>query len=133
MMPLVDLRSDTITHPTEAMREAMRAAPVGDDVFGDDPTVNLLEEIAAARMGKEAAVFVPSGTMANLAAIMSHTQRGDEVIVEQRAHCYLNEAGGMSALAGVIPRPIPGQWGLLTLGPIAGVARPPNLHFAPAR
>jgi len=133
MMPLVDLRSDTITHPTEAMREAMRAAPVGDDVFGEDPTVNRLEEIAAARMGKEAAVFVPSGTMANLAAIMSHTQRGDEVIVEQRAHCYLNEAGGMSALAGVIPRPIPGECGFLTVAQIEAVLRPPNLHFAPTR
>ncbi|MDR7427481.1 MAG: low-specificity L-threonine aldolase [Armatimonadota bacterium] len=133
MSPPVDLRSDTVTQPTEAMREAMRAAAVGDDVFGEDPTVNRLEEMAAARMGKEAAVFVPSGTMANLAAIMSHTQRGDEVVVEERAHCYLNEAGGMAALAGVIPRPLPGERGILAPAQIEAVLRPPNLHFAPTR
>ena len=133
MIHPVDLRSDTVTQPTEAMREAMRAAAVGDDVFGEDPTVNRLEEMAADRMGKEAAVFVPSGTMANLAAIMSHTQRGDEVIVEERAHCYLNEAGGMAALAGVIPRPLPGERGVLTPAQIEAVLRPPNLHFAPTR
>ena len=113
MMPVVDLRSDTITHPTEAMREAMRAAPVGDDVFGEDPTVNRLEEIAAARMGKEAALFVPSGTMANLAAVMTHAQPGDEAIVEDQGHIYRVE-GSMVAIAGVIPRLVPGERGVIT-------------------
>src|SRR3990172_1833162 len=113
MMPLVDLRSDTITHPTEAMREAMRAAPVGDDVYGEDPTVNRLEEMAAARLGKEAALFVPSGTMANLAAVMTHAQPGDEAIVEDQGHIYRVE-GSMVAIAGVIPRLVPGERGVIT-------------------
>ena len=113
MMPVVDLRSDTITHPTEAMREAMRAAPVGDDVFGEDPTVNRLEEMAAARLGKEAALFVPSGTMANLAAVMTHAQPGDEAIVEDQGHIYRVE-GSMVAIAGVIPRLVPGERGVIT-------------------
>src|SRR3989337_1724028 len=125
MMPVVDLRSDTITHPTEAMREAMRAAPVGDDVFGEDPTVNRLEEMAAARLGKEAALFVPSGTMANLAAVMTHAQPGDEAIVEDQGHIYRVE-GSMVAIAGVIPRLVPGERGGITAGRLeSGLANRP--------
>ncbi len=100
-MEIVDLRSDTVTKPTPEMREAMARAEVGDDVYGDDPTVNRLQEIAAEKMGKEAGLFVPSGTMGNLAAILSHCQRGDEVIIGQRNHSFLYEAGGMSVLGGV--------------------------------
>ena len=100
-MEFVDLRSDTVTKPTPEMREAMANAEVGDDVFGDDPTVNRLQEMAAERMGKEAALFVPSGTMGNLAALLSHCQRGDEVIIGQKNHSFLYEAGGMSVLGGI--------------------------------
>src|SRR3972149_1234880 len=122
MMPLADLRSDTVTHPTEAMREAMRAAPVGDDVYGEDPTGNRLEEMAAARLGKEAALFVPSGTMANLAAVMTHAQPGDEAIVEDQGHIYRVE-GSMVAIAGVIPRLVPGERGVITAARLgAGLA-----------
>jgi len=133
MKTVIDLRSDTVTQPTEAMREAMRQAAVGDDVYGEDPTIRRLEELAAARLGKEAAVFVPSGTMANLAAVMSQTQRGDEVIVEHQAHVYLNEAGGMSAIAGVIPRLVVGERGAITPAQVEAALRAPNLHFAPTR
>ena len=100
-MEFVDLRSDTVTKPTPEMREAMAQAEVGDDVFGDDPTVNRLQELAAERMGKEAGLFVPSGTMGNLAALLAHCQRGDEVIIGQMNHSFLFEAGGMSALGGI--------------------------------
>jgi len=132
-MALVDLRSDTVTQPTEAMREAMRRAEVGDDQWGEDPTVRRLEEMAADRLGKAAALFTPSGTMANLAAVLSHTQRGDEVIVEARAHTYLTEAGGMSAVAGVIPRPVTGERGAISAAQVEAVLRPLNVHFAPTR
>ncbi len=97
----VDLRSDTVTQPTPEMREAMYRAELGDDVFGDDPTVNRLEEIAAAKLGKEAAVFVASGTMGNLVALLTHCQRGEEVIVGDQAHTFRYEAGGSSALGGI--------------------------------
>src|SRR5512135_1061936 len=100
-MNFIDLRSDTVTKPTPQMREAMAKAEVGDDVFGDDPTVNRLQELAAERMGKEAGLFVPSGTMGNLAALLAHCQRGDEVIIGQMNHSFLFEAGGMSALGGI--------------------------------
>jgi len=100
-MDFIDLRSDTVTHPTEAMRQAMANAPVGDDVFGEDPTVNRLQEMAAEKMGKEAGLFVPSGTMGNLAAVLAHCGRGDEVILGNKAHTFLYEAGGISALGGV--------------------------------
>ena len=132
-MPLVDLRSDTVTQPTEAMREAMRRAEVGDDQWGEDPTVRRLEEMAAERLGKGAALFVPSGTMANLAAVLSHTRRGDEVIVEARAHTYLTEAGGMSAVSGVIPRPVATERGAISAAQVEAVVRAPNVHFAPTR
>lgn len=100
-MEYVDLRSDTVTKPTPAMREAMAKAPVGDDVYNDDPTVNQLQELAAARLGKQAALFVPSGTMGNLAGILAHCGRGDEVIMGQRSHTFLHEGGGISTLGGV--------------------------------
>jgi threonine aldolase len=100
-MGFIDLRSDTVTQPTLAMREAMAAASVGDDVYGDDPTVNRLQEMAAALMDKEAALFVPSGTMGNLAALLAHCQRGDEVIIGNKNHSFLYEAGGLSALGGI--------------------------------
>ncbi|MDP7534182.1 MAG: beta-eliminating lyase-related protein, partial [SAR202 cluster bacterium] len=94
----VDLRSDTVTHPTPEMRRAMAEAEVGDDVFGDDPTLNRLEAIAADRMGKEAAVFVASGTMGNLVSMLSHAGRGDEIILGNKAHIFRSEAGGASVL-----------------------------------
>lgn len=100
-MEYVDLRSDTVTKPTPEMREAMAKAEVGDDVFGDDPTVNKLQDMAAAVLGKEAALFVPSGTMGNLAAILAHCQRGDEVILGKQNHTFMYEAGGVSVLGGV--------------------------------
>ena len=100
-MKIIDLRSDTVTKPTPAMREAMSRADVGDDVYGEDPTVNRLQEIAAGMMGKEAGLFVASGTMGNLASILTHCGRGDEVILGNKAHTFLFEAGGISALGGV--------------------------------
>ena len=100
-MDYIDLRSDTVTRPTPAMWEAMATAAVGDDVYGNDPTVNLLQELAAAKLGKEAGLFVPSGTMGNLAGILSHCNRGDEVIMGQRSHTFLHEGGGISTLGGV--------------------------------
>jgi threonine aldolase len=100
-MEFIDLRSDTVTRPTPEMREAMATAEVGDDVYGDDPTVNLLQEMAAEMTGKAAGLFVPSGTMGNLAAILTHCQRGDEVILGQKNHTFLYEAGGISALGGL--------------------------------
>src|SRR5438552_805915 len=108
-MEYIDLRSDTVTKPTPEMREAMAEAEVGDDVYRDDPTVNRLEELAADMLGKEAAIFVPSGTMGNLIALLAHCQRGEEAIVGNQSHIYLNEAGGMSALGGIQPYPIPNQ------------------------
>jgi threonine aldolase len=101
VMDVVDLRSDTVTRPTPAMREAMAQAVVGDDVMGEDPTVNRLEEMSAERLGKEAGLFVPSGTMGNLAAVLAHCNRGDEVIMGDQAHTFLKEAGGVAALGGV--------------------------------
>src|SRR6195952_5859284 len=105
-MNIVDLRSDTVTQPTPAMRAAMLEAPLGDDVFGDDPTVNALQERIASLLGKEAALFVPSGTQSNLVGIMSHCGRGDEYIVGQMAHTYRWEGGGAAALGSVQPQPL---------------------------
>jgi len=129
----VDLRSDTVTQPTEAMREAMARAPVGDDVFGEDPTIRELEELAAQRLGKAAGLFVPSGTMANLVAVLTHTQRGDAVIVEADSHTYNYESGGMAAVAGVMPHPIAGHRGYLSPEQIRGAVHPADPHYAPAR
>jgi threonine aldolase len=109
MMETIDLRSDTVTLPTPAMRQAMAEAPVGDDVYGEDPTVNRLQAMAAGMLDKEAALFVPSGTMGNLAAILAHCTRGDEVILGNQAHTFLFEAGGISALGGVHSCQLPNQ------------------------
>jgi threonine aldolase len=133
-MNQIDLRSDTVTWPTPAMREAMYKAEVGDDVFGEDPTVNRLEEMAAERLGKEAALFVVSGTMGNLVALLTHCGRGDEVIVGDCSHTYLFEQGGMAALGGITPRPLPNQPdGTLRLEDIAGAIRGDNVHFPRTR
>lgn len=128
-MNFIDLRSDTVTQPTPAMREAMAQAPVGDDVYGEDPSVNRLQEMAAARLGKEAALFVPSGTMGNLAAILAHCTRGDEVILGNKAHTFLFEAGGISALGGVHSCQIPNQEdGTLAMDDILSAIRPDDEH-----
>ena len=105
-MRIIDLRSDTMTQPTEAMRKAMAEAQVGDDVFGEDPTVNRLEEMAAERLGKEAALFVASGTMACMVCNLTHCGRGDEIIMGSQAHTCLFEQGGSAALGGIHPRPV---------------------------
>ncbi|HKI52687.1 MAG TPA: low-specificity L-threonine aldolase [Anaerolineales bacterium] len=128
-MDYVDLRSDTVTKPTPEMREVMAEAEVGDDVYRDDPTVNKLEAMAAERLGKESAIFVPSGTMGNLLALLVHCQRGDEVIVGNHSHIYLNEAGGMSALGGIQPNPIPNQKdGTLLVDDILASIRTEDVH-----
>ncbi len=134
MIKVIDLRSDTVTRPTPAMREAMYRAEVGDDVFGEDPTVNRLEALAAERLGKEAALFVVSGTMGNLVALLTHCGRGDEVILGDRSHTFLFEQGGMAALGGITPRPIPNQSdGTLRLEDIEGAIRGNNVHFPHTR
>lgn len=131
---LVDLRSDTVTKPTPAMRDAMACAEVGDDVFGDDPTVNALQARIAALLGFEAALFVPSGTQSNLVAIMSHCQRGDEYLVGQMAHTYRWEGGGAAVLGSVQPQPLAHQPdGTLSLGDIEAAIKPDDAHFAKSR
>jgi threonine aldolase len=131
---MIDLRSDTVTRPTAAMRDAMMAAPVGDDVFGDDPTVNALQERIAAMLGKEAALFMPSGTQSNLAALMSHCGRGDEYLVGQGAHTYRYEAGGGAVLGSIQPQPITNQSdGSLALADIEAAIKPDDAHFARTR
>src|SRR6202171_4825511 len=110
----IDLRSDTCSQPTDAMREAMARAPVGDDVYGDDPTVKQLEAEVAGVLGVEDAVYVPSGTMSNQIAVRTHTEPGDAVLLDQGAHIYMNEAGAMAALAGVLPRLLPGVRGVFS-------------------
>ena len=128
-MEYIDLRSDTVTKPTPEMREAMAEAEVGDDVYRDDPTVNKLEELAADMLGKEAALFVPSGTMGNLLALLVHCQRGDEVIVGNQSHIYLNEAGGMAALGGIQACPLQNQPdGTLALDDILASIRSEDVH-----
>lgn len=129
----IDLRSDTVTLPTEEMREAIARAELGDDVYGEDPTVNQLEGVAAAMMGKEAAMLVPSGTMGNLAAMLTHCARGTKAFLGSQAHTYVYEAGGAAALGGVVMTPIqnsPG--GELDLDQLRDeLERPPDAHFAP--
>ena len=133
-MKVIDLRSDTVTRPTPAMREAMMRAELGDDVFGDDPTVNALQDRIAAMLDKEAALFVPSGTQGNLVAVMSHCQRGDEYIVGQMAHTYRWEAGGAAVLGSVQPQPLNHQPdGTLALDDIAAAIKPDDAHFARSR
>lgn len=128
-MNYVDLRSDTVTKPTPEMREAMAEAEVGDDVYGDDPTVNQLQVKAAEMLGKEAALFVPSGTMGNLLALLVHCSRGEEVICGDKSHIYVNEAGGMAALGGIYPHPVPNQKdGTLRLEDIRASIQPDDSH-----
>jgi threonine aldolase len=133
-MNYIDLRSDTVTQPTPEMREAMAEAEVGDDVYRDDPTLNRLEELAADILGKQAAIFVPSGTMGNLLALLVHCQRGDEVIVGNQSHIYLNEAAGMAALGGIQPCPVQNQTdGTLLLEDILASIRSEDVHHAITR
>jgi len=132
-MRVVDLRSDTVTLPTEEMLEAIRTAELGDDVYGEDPTVNRLEELAAKKMGKEAALLTTSGTQANLASVMSQTERGDEVILEAHAHMYSHEVGAFSVIGGLVPRLVTGRMGVMTPQDIEAVLRQPNIHFPPTR
>ncbi len=127
------MRSDTVTLPTSEMREAMAMAAVGDDVFGEDPTVNRLEEEGAALAGKEAAIFLPSGTMGNLVAVLSHTSRGDAVLLDADSHIFYYEAGGASLAGGVQLWPVSGLHRRETVKKIKDAVRPPNIHFAPAR
>jgi threonine aldolase len=133
-MHKIDLRSDTVTQPTAAMRQAMLAAPLGDDVFGDDPTVNALQTRLAELLGFEAALFMPTGTQSNLCALLAHCQRGDEYIVGQMAHCYRWEAGGAAVLGSVQPQPIAHQPdGTLALADIEAAIKPDDAHFARTR
>ena len=130
----VDLRSDTVTQPTAGMRAAMAAAPLGDDVFGDDPSVNALQDKIAAMLGFEAALFVPTGTQGNLCAILSHCQRGDEYIVGQMQHCYRWEGGGAAVFGSVQPQPLDNQAdGSLALAQIEAAIKPDDPHFARTR
>jgi threonine aldolase len=131
---LVDLRSDTVTRPTAAMREAMMSAPVGDDVFGDDPSVNALQARIAAITGKEAALFMPSGTQSNLCGILAHCGRGDEYIVGQLAHTYRYEGGGAAVFGSVQPQPLAQDaQGQMRLSDIADAIKPDDPHFARTR
>jgi threonine aldolase len=132
--PVVDLRSDTVTQPTPGMRAAMAAAPLGDDVFGDDPSVNALQEQIAGMLGFEAALFVPTGTQSNLCAVLSHCQRGDEYIVGQMQHCYRWEGGGAAVFGSVQPQPLNHQSdGTLALADIEAAVKPDDPHFARSR
>ena len=128
---IADLRSDTVTRPTATMRKAMAEAEVGDDVFGDDPTVNRLQDMVAELLGKEAALFCPSGTMTNQIAIRLHTQPGDEILMEGGAHPYNFEAGAPAMLSGVLVRPVQGTRGILNPDDVAACFRPEDPHFAP--
>jgi threonine aldolase len=133
-MRLIDLRSDTITHPTPDMRQAMASAEVGDDVFGEDPTVKRLEEMAAQRMGMEDALFVASGTMANIVSQMVHCGRGDEMILGDQSHIFYYEQGGSAALGGIHPRTLPNQPdGTISLKAIEGAIRTDDVHFPRSR
>jgi threonine aldolase len=131
---IVDLRSDTVTRPSPGMRRAMADAEVGDDVFGDDPTVNRLQAVLAERLGFEAGLLCPSGTQSNLVAVMTHCQRGDEMIVGQEAHTYRYEAGGAAVLGSIQPQPIENAPdGSIPLAKIAAAIKPDDAHFARTR
>src|SRR4249920_1470429 len=133
-MKVIDLRSDTVTKPTVEMRAAMLAAEVGDDVYGEDPTVNRLEALAASMLGKEAALFVCSGTQSNLLAIMSHCERGDEYIVGQQGHTYKYEGGGAAVLGSIQPQPLDYEPdGTLDLQRVEAAIKPDDPHFARTR
>ncbi|MSQ12493.1 MAG: aminotransferase class I/II-fold pyridoxal phosphate-dependent enzyme [Dehalococcoidia bacterium] len=131
-MRVTDLRSDTVTLPTDEMRRAMAEAECGDDVWEEDPTVKRLESMAAERMGKEAALFTPSGTMSNLLAVLTWCRRGDEIIVGSESHMFWNEVGGASALAGVVLRTVPNdRYGRMEPGEVEGGVRTDNIHYPP--
>jgi threonine aldolase len=130
---MIDLRSDTVTLPTAAMTAAMFAAPLGDDVYGEDPTVNKLEAVVAERLGKEAAVFVPTGTMANQIAVRLHCRPGDELIAEETSHVVLWEGGGPAALSGVTVRTVSGDFGRLSLEQLERLHRPDDIHTPPSK
>ena len=133
-MKTIDLRSDTVTLPTQAMREAIYHAELGDDVFGEDPTTNRLEKMAAERMGKEAAIMVASGTMGNLVCVLTHCSRGEEVILGDQSHTFVYEAGGMSAVGGIHPHTVPNQPdGTIRLEDIEAAIRGSNVHFPRSR
>ena len=133
-MDIIDLRSDTITRPTPAMRKAMAEAEVGDDVFKEDPTVNRLEEMAARRLGKPAALLVGSGTMGNLVSQLAHCGRGDETILGDQSHVFFYEQGGASALGGIHPRTLPNDMdGTIALERIEAAIRPDDIHFPRSR
>ena len=128
-MQTIDLRSDTVSHPTPAMREAMAQAVVGDDVYGDDPTVNQLEADAAALLGKEAAVFVTSGTQGNLCALLAHCGRGDSIIIGDTSHIFRYEQGGMASLGGILPHTLPVQPdGTMRLDDMEAAINPDDEH-----
>ncbi len=131
-MKIIDLRSDTVTLPTPEMMEAISQAELGDDVTRDDPTVNRLQELAAKMFGTEAALLATSGTQGNLVAVMSHCRPGDEIIMESEAHLYFYEVGGISAVAGAIPRLIKGDHGTFTGQQVRETARGNDLHFPPS-
>jgi len=131
MSEQIDLRSDTVTRPTAAMRRAMAEAEVGDDFYGEDPTVNRLEARAAELFAREAGLFVPSGLMGNLLAIWCWTERGQEVICDARSHTYVHEMGAMSAIAGVMPHTIPTSDGILTWDCIAPHVHQPGGYYSP--
>ncbi len=130
---MIDLRSDTVTRPTPAMRRAMAEAEVGDDVYGEDPTVRRLEELAAARLGRQAAIFVPTGTMGNQIAVHLHTRPGSEVIIEARGHIFNFEMGAMAVWSGALPRPIPTPAGLLEPAQVESVVNPAVSYRTPTR
>src|SRR5438876_1182311 len=129
----IDLRSDTVTRPTPGMRAAIQAAEVGDDVFGEDPTVNRLQERVAALLGKEAALYVPSGTMSNQICVKAHTQPGDELLCDVGCHIYNNEVGGPAVLSGVMCRTIVGDHGILDLSHLEDKIRPVDDHLVHTR
>src|SRR5690242_10804208 len=131
--PIVDLRSDTVTRPTPAMRRAMAEAEVGDDVFGDDPTVIALERRVAELAGKEAALYVPSGTMGNQLAVATQTEPGDEVLLEAESHIYFYEGGGIAANSGCLAHPVRGARGVLPVEALTGAIRGEDDHVARVR
>ena len=133
-MKFIDLRSDTVTLPNEAMRKAMAQAELGDDVFGEDPSVNRLQEMSADLTGKEAALFVPSGTMANLTCLLTLCERGDEIYLGDQSHIFLNEAGSSAAVGGLHPRAIHNnEDGTIDVEDIEASVRPDNVHFPRSR
>ena len=131
-MDKVDFRSDTVSWPTPNMRQAMANATIGDDVYGEDPTINELESLAAVKVGMEAGLFVASGTMGNLTAILAHTNRGGQSIVGEDAHAFVDEAGGMAMFAGVMPKPLPtDKYGRMSISAIQNSISPDDIHNPP--